>query len=308
MEDKVNVAEETGGLKKPLQEAANNANAVLMAFIAPYGAVRVSPIEERSASIRIIEEWGIEFAAANICSQIAKPARLYLLINTPGGIPPSCYNIAHMLRSCFSYIKCFVPQMALSGGTLIALSCNELVMGAASRLSPIDVQVSYGDTQVSAYAMGRALSRLTEYFKTLTPEEAPYPWRAMADKLDPIILEAWSTSLAEISRYAIELLKSSGYKEEECHEIVKSLVLTENTHSFVVHRDRAKKMGLKVSDNPDDMKLLNLMRTWLAEYAFESKVTHCIRYVLPNDKTGGECKDESTNIKAARKGKRIQKG
>jgi ClpP class serine protease len=131
-----------------------------------------------------------------------------------------------MLRQYFPDIKAFIPQMALSGATLIALSCNALVMGAASRLSLIDVQVGYGDSQVSAYSVGKALSRLTEYFRTVTAEEAPYPWRAMAEKLDPVVLESWSTSLGEIARYANELLLSAGYSEEKCRKIIKELVLT----------------------------------------------------------------------------------
>ncbi len=288
MSEIVNVAEEAGDVKKQLQEVADTNDAVLLAFIAPYGSVRVSPVEERSASILLSDEWGIEYALSSICSKISKAKKLFLLINSPGGVVSSCYNVAHMLRGCFNYIKGFVPQVALSGGTLVALASNELVMGAASRLSPIDVQVPYKKGRVSAYAMGRALSRLTQYFKTKTPEEAPYPWRAMAEKLDGIILEEWSTSLNEIAGYADEILIKSGYSEEKTKSIVKALVLTENTHSFVIHRERAIEIGLNLSQKKEDEQILGLMRTWLADYAFESKGAHCIRYIIPKGDEGDE--------------------
>ena len=300
----VNVSEETGDIKKDLQKVADKDDAVMLAFIAPYGAVRVSPIEERIATVGFVEEWGVEFALSSICSKIDNPDKLYILINSPGGIPPSCYNISHMLRSCFPFIKAFVPQVALSGGTLMALSSNKLVMGAASRFSPFDVQVPYSESHVSAYAMGKALSRITEYFRTKTAEEAPYPWKSMADKLDPVILESWSTSLAEIGVYANELLRKSGYTDEECRKVIKALVLTENTHSFVIHRDRAKEIGLHVSDDDEDAKVLNIMREWLSGYAFESKVTHCIRYILPKTKQlKGGGNDGPRSQKGERKGK-----
>ena len=56
----VNVKKEDSGLAKKLQQISNEDSAVLLAFIAPYGGVRVSPVEERGAAIRMPEEWGME--------------------------------------------------------------------------------------------------------------------------------------------------------------------------------------------------------------------------------------------------------
>jgi hypothetical protein len=289
----VNVKREDGSLEKKLQQISDENVAVLIAFIAPYGGVRVSPIEERSAAIRMPEEWGVEYVLTEIVNEHEdiKKCKLYLLINSPGGIPACSYNIAYMLQECFGDIKVFVPQLALSGGTLLALSGNNLVMGAASRLSPIDVQVPYFNSTVSAYSMGKALSRLNKYFSTRTVDEAPYPYRAMADKLDPVILEDWSTALNEVGIYANELLEKAGYSKERRESIIKALVLTENTHSFVVHNERAKSIGLNVSEDKKDLETLNIMREWLAEYAFEKEATHCIRYIIPKRrKDNGEDK------------------
>jgi hypothetical protein len=86
----------------------------------------------------------------------------------------------------------------------------------------------------------------------------------------------------------------------------KTSVLTENTHSYVIHRDRAKEIGLHVSTDTADAELLNTMRTWLAEYAFESKVTHCIRYVLPKMGKQREGKDEIADSKE-REGKQARR-
>ncbi len=287
----VDVKTEDGKVAKTLQEISDRETVVLLAFVAPYASVRVSPVEERSAAIRMPEEWGIEYALSEIENECAPGTRrkLYLLINSPGGIPACCYNIAHMIRGCFSSIKVFVPQVALSGGTLLALSGNSLVMGAASRLSPVDVQVPYGENRVSAYAMGKALSRLDKYFSTKTVDESPYPYRAMADKLDPVILEDWTTSLLEIAGYAEELLEAAGYAKEVREKIIKTLVLTDKTHSYVVHKERARPLGLHISDDNEDKATLNVMRAWLAEYAFAKGATHFIRYIMPKRrKSDGE--------------------
>lgn len=296
--ERINVAKEDGGIGEELQRISDESKAVLLAFIAPYGAVRVSPVEERAASIRFVDEWGIEYALSRICNECEQHNKLYFLINSPGGVPACCYNIAHMLQTCFSNIKVFIPQMALSGGTLLALAGNKLVMGLASRLSPVDVQVPYSNGRVSAYAMGKALSRLDDYFKTKTPEEAPYPWRAMADKLDAVILEDWTTALLEIGGYAEEILEAAKYVEEKRRSIIKALVFTEKTHSYVIHKDRAEAIGLNISKEPKDMALLGIMRRWVGRYVFEKEVTHCIRYIAPE---GGQPSEKE-------RGKRVNRG
>lgn len=295
----VDVKREDGKVTKKLQQISDAETVVLLAFIAPYTSVRVSPVEERSAVIRMPEEWGVEYALSEIESECGQPPKrsLYLLINSPGGIPACCYNIAHMIRGCFSNIKVFVPQVALSGGTLLALLGNSVVMGAASRLSPIDVQMSYGESRVSAYAMGKALSRLNDYFRTRAVDEAPYPYRAMADKVDPVILEDWSTALLEIAGYAEELLKGAGYAKEQRVKIIKALVLTDKTHSYVVHKERASSIGLRVSEEERDMATLNIMREWLAEYAFSKATTHFIRYLVPKGKESHEGRESRQQAK-----------
>ncbi len=295
----VNAKIEDGPVAEKLKEISNADGSVFLAFIAPYTAVRVSPIEERSASIRMAEEWGIEYVLSEIeerCCGLKKKT-LNFLINSPGGIPASCYNIAHMIQSCFSQVKVFVPQVALSGGTLLALSGNKLVMGMGSRLSPFDVQVSYKDTSVSAYSISKALSRLNNFFSTKTPDEAPYPYKAMADKLDPVILEDWTTSLTEVGGYADEILETAKYEKKKRESIIRTLVFTDKTHSYVIHRKRAKEMGLNISEDARDIEVLNIMRQWLAQYAFEKEATHCIRYICPK---GSKDNDNNKNRKKAK--------
>ncbi len=53
----------------------------------------------------------------------------------------SAYTIAKVLRKNFKNITVFVPQIAASGATLIAISADKIVMGELSKLSPIDPQI-----------------------------------------------------------------------------------------------------------------------------------------------------------------------
>lgn len=67
---------------------------------------------------------------------------LDLLLHTPGGDVAATEALIKYLRSMSPEFRVFVPQLAMSGGTMIALSANEVVMGKHSSLGPIDPQLS----------------------------------------------------------------------------------------------------------------------------------------------------------------------
>lgn len=275
----VNVSQENGECKEVLQQMADSNKCAVLAFIAPYIPVRVSPIEIQGATIGLSEEFAILSAVEEIKAQ--KIDRLYVLINSPGGYVPSSYKIAKLLRSSFDEIKAFIPHMAASGGTLMALAANTVVMGPMSNLTPIDTQVSYNGQFVSSYSMSRALSRLTEYFAKITVDEAPYPWRAMTDKLDPILMEDWSSYLTEMRNYAVELMQLSKYKGDEILRIIDALVFPAEPHTFVIDRDRAERIGIRVSKSSEDMDNIKIMKAWLTGYMLTESQKHIIRYLLP---------------------------
>lgn len=67
---------------------------------------------------------------------------LDLLLHTPGGDAAATESIVDYLRSMFNNdIRAIVPQIAMSAGTMVALSCKEVVMGKHSSLGPIDPQI-----------------------------------------------------------------------------------------------------------------------------------------------------------------------
>jgi hypothetical protein len=66
---------------------------------------------------------------------------LDLLIHSPGGSPQAAEQIINYLRTQFDYIRAIVPLQAKSAATMIALGCDEIVMGCHSELGPIDPQI-----------------------------------------------------------------------------------------------------------------------------------------------------------------------
>ena len=78
-----------------------------------------------------------------------------LIVHTPGGLVLAAGQIAHALRRHAAKVTVFVPHYAMSGGTLIALAADEIVMGENALLGPVDPQIG----QYPAASILAAVSR-----------------------------------------------------------------------------------------------------------------------------------------------------
>ena len=73
---------------------------------------------------------------------------LDLVVHTPGGLVLAALQIAKAIREHKAKVTVFVPHYAMSGGTLIALAADEIVMCEHSVLGPIDPQL--GDSPAAS--------------------------------------------------------------------------------------------------------------------------------------------------------------
>ncbi|HNU71390.1 MAG TPA: ATP-dependent Clp protease proteolytic subunit [Thermodesulfobacteriota bacterium] len=65
-----------------------------------------------------------------------------MIIHTPGGLALAATQIALALKSHQGRVTVFVPYYAMSGGTLLALAADEIVMDPYAVLGPVDPQLS----------------------------------------------------------------------------------------------------------------------------------------------------------------------
>jgi ClpP class serine protease len=64
-----------------------------------------------------------------------------LVLHTPGGLVLASEQIAYALRRHPAKVTVIVPHYAMSGGTLLALAADEILMDAAAVLGPVDPQL-----------------------------------------------------------------------------------------------------------------------------------------------------------------------
>jgi ClpP class serine protease len=66
---------------------------------------------------------------------------LDLVLHTPGGLVLASVQIARAIKSRKGKVTVFVPHYAMSGGSLIALAADEIVMDEHAVLGPVDPQL-----------------------------------------------------------------------------------------------------------------------------------------------------------------------
>lgn len=125
-------------------------------------------------------------ALMEVCKDLRGP-NLDLVLHTPGGSPEACASLVNYLRQKFDHIRVFVPIAAMSAGTMLALACDEIVMGKHSQLGPIDPQMWTGQR----YAPSRAIIDQFDRAKREIEE-------------NPASLQAWFPILQQ---YGVSLLE-----------------------------------------------------------------------------------------------------
>src|SRR6185503_12801487 len=66
-----------------------------------------------------------------------------LIVHTPGGLVLAAGQIAHALKRHRARVTVFVPHYAMSGGTLLTLAADEIVMDSNAVLGPVDPQLGH---------------------------------------------------------------------------------------------------------------------------------------------------------------------
>lgn len=264
---------------KDILDFATSKNVAMLAIIAPYVPYRVSPERVVRAELGPPEELGIE----NFILKAKENGidKLYLLLHSSGGGVSSAYMIGKALRKNFKEITAFIPQIAASGATLIAITANKIVMGEISRLSPIDVQLWSNDEMRSALALVRSFVKLEKKFERTPIEDISYPYRHLIESIDPEELERMSGILGEVEEYAFEFLSKAGYPEDKAREIAEKLVYGFHSHYEVIDFDKAKKLGLNVEWYENRKDEWDIMRKWLGKYLLEEAPIHHIVYAFP---------------------------
>jgi ClpP class serine protease len=161
-----------------------------------------------------------------------------LVLHTPGGLVLAALQIAQAIHKHKGKVTVFVPHYAMSGGTLIALAANEIVMSEYAVLGPVDPQLG----QYPAASILKVLDKK--------------PVERIKD--DTLILADQAEKAVGQVRESVRELLAAKLSAEQADKLAKLLSEGTWTHDHPITYETAKSFGLPVrSDIPSEF--LDLM-------------------------------------------------
>ena len=165
-----------------------------------------------------------------------------LILHTPGGLVLAAEQIARSLVKRKGKVTVFIPHYAMSGGTLIALAADEIVMDKNAVLGPIDPQIgTYPAVSILNVVKKKDINKVDD--ETL------------------ILADVSEKAMRQVKEFALELLSDKVEEgiltKEQAERIVDELVSGKWTHDYPLSFEKVKEMGLKVStDMPHEVYAL----------------------------------------------------
>jgi ClpP class serine protease len=150
-----------------------------------------------------------------------------LIIHTPGGLVLAAGQIAHALRRHRAKVTVFVPHYAMSGGTLLALAADEIVMDPNAVLGPVDPQLG----QQPAASVLKVL-------------EAKKPENIDDETL--ILADVSRKAIVQVHRTVQDLL-SERMSAEQASALAEKLSTGVWTHDYPITSEEGKSLGLPIS-------------------------------------------------------------
>ncbi len=149
-----------------------------------------------------------------------------LILHTPGGLVLAAMQIARAVESHPAKVTVYVPVYAMSGGTLIALAADEIVMGEFSMLGPIDPQIA-----------GLPAASIAKVPK-IKPIEQVFD-------LTLVLADVSEKAIEQVKRGAVELLTPQ-MEEGAARALAEKLAGGHWTHDYALTAEEAKSLGLPV--------------------------------------------------------------
>src|SRR5712671_313172 len=160
---------------------------------------------------------------------------LDLVLHTPGGLVLAATQIARAVSKRKGKVTVFVPHFAMSGGTLIALAADEIVMCPHAVLGPIDPQLE----QSPAASLLKVV------------EQKPVK---EIDDHTLILADLGRKAIAQVKKAAGELL-ARHLSGEQAEALAEKLSTGTWTHDYPIDAQEAKGLGLPVNTKMPDLVL-----------------------------------------------------
>lgn len=155
-----------------------------------------------------------------------------LILHTPGGLVLATEQIARALIRHQAKVTVYVPHYAMSGGTMLALAADEIIMDPNAVLGPVDPQLgNYPAASIIKVAEDKPIGEVDD--QTL------------------IMADIAAKAVKQVQQFVRTLLKDcipkQKVKSEDIERIIEALTTGQVTHDYPITIEEATEMGLPVT-------------------------------------------------------------
>jgi ClpP class serine protease len=163
-----------------------------------------------------------------------------MILHTPGGLAIAALQIARALRTHPGRVTVFVPHFAMSGGTLLALGADQIVMSEHAMLGPIDPQIN--GVPAASYIKVAGEKPLSE-----------------VDDQTLIYADIGQKAIDQLRRQACELMRAP-MTPEAALLLAEKLTSGRWTHDYPITAPEARALGLPINTDmpPEILDLMEL--------------------------------------------------
>jgi ClpP class serine protease len=154
------------------------------------------------------------------------------LVHTPGGLVLAAEQIAFALKRHKGKVTVFVPHYAMSGGALLAISADELVMDPNAVLGPVDPQLGSPQSAFPAASIVRALQQPNQN----------------RDDQTLILGDLAEKALRQV-KGTVKRLLLEHYPEPDAERIATKLATGEWTHDYALDVTGLRELGIRVTED-----------------------------------------------------------
>lgn len=150
-----------------------------------------------------------------------------IVLHTPGGLVLASEQIALALKRHPAKVTVFIPHYAMSGGTMIALAADEIVMDENAVAGPVDPQLG----EYPAVSILKAVER-----KDVNE----------VDDRTLILADVADKAMRQVNEFIIDLLKDR-MPDEDARRVAETLTSGRWTHDYPLTCEQLRKLDINIS-------------------------------------------------------------
>lgn len=187
------------------------------------------------------------------------------ILHTPGGEINATEAIVNYIRSkCSNNYRAIIPQLAMSAGTMIACSANEIIMGKQSSLGPIDPQINGLPAQALVDEFNQAVVEMK------AKPEAQLAWQHVLSKYHPTLITSCNNAIDMSKDIVTSWLSTNMFAaqgqtaaEAKANDVVRYLSnhADRKSHGRHISIDECKSIGLNATALEENQELQDAVLT-----------------------------------------------